>query len=113
MSERLERLKTCWCRDCVARLRTILGQLEKGDDAPPAQRFRAEGFAEAGLALGLASAAQLAELLDETYLEFYGARVAELFPFSAARCVDGEKGRFSLPLLMRRAPVYPTGTAAQ
>ena len=112
MSERLERLKTCWCRDCVARLRTILGQLEKGDDAPPAQRFRAEGFAEAGLALGLVDAAGLAELLDGVYLEIYDARVAELFPFSATCCVDGENCRFTLPLLMRRAPVYPGGTDA-
>ncbi len=113
MSEELERMKGSWREGYVARLRAILEQLKNGDDAPPAQRFKAEGFAEAGLALGLASAAQLAELLDKTYLEFYGACVAELFPFSAARCVDGEKGRFSLPLLMRRAPVYPTGTDAQ
>ena len=40
------------------------------------------------------------------------ARVAELFPFRAARCIETESCRFRLPLLMRRAPVYPGSTDA-
>ncbi|MBK6286426.1 MAG: hypothetical protein IPJ33_10940 [Gammaproteobacteria bacterium] len=112
MTERAEPLSERWREELVARLRAILGQLKNGDDAPPAQRFKAEGFAEAGLALGLADAAGLAELLDQVYVEFHGARVAELFPFRAARCIETESCRFRLPLLMRRAPVYPGSTDA-
>ena len=50
MTERAEPLSERWREELVARLRAILGQLKNGDDAPPAQRFKAEGFAEAGLA---------------------------------------------------------------
>lgn len=112
MSKPPESVSERWREELVARLRAVLGQLKNGDDAPPAQRFKAEGFAEAGLALGLADAAGLAELLDQLYLEFHGARVTELFPFPAARCIESESCRFSLPLLMRRAPVYPGSTDA-
>jgi hypothetical protein len=110
MNEQCRALSEHWYRECEARVRTLLRQLLDGDDAPPAQRFKAEGFAEAGLALGLVDPDQLAGLLDALYREYHDASVAQLFPFAATECVDGPAARFTLPLLMRRAPVYPGST---
>jgi hypothetical protein len=100
-------LRADWEQALRARLGALLGALAAGDDAPPALRYKAEGLAEAGLALGLVSAPELAALLDAVYTECCGAPVAELFPFDASACVDAVQQRVSLPFAMRRAPVHP------
>jgi len=96
-----------WEHEFRRRLGALLRSLAAGDDAPPALRFKAEGFAESGLALGLVTAHELAVLLDEIYREHCGAAVRTLFPFDAQSCVDAQGERVRLPFAMRRAPVYP------
>lgn len=100
-------LRAAWERELRARVLYLLRSLGAGDDAPPALRYKAEGIAEAGLALGLVDAAGLAALLDAIYREGSGAAIAALFPYSAADCIDAARTRVTLPFAMRRAPVYP------
>ena len=100
-------LRAAWERELRARLAYLLRSLAAGDDAPPALRFKAEGIAEAGLALGLVDAAELAALLDAIYREGCGAPIAALFAYAAADCIDVARTRVTLPFAMCRAPVYP------
>jgi hypothetical protein len=95
-----------WRVELTRRLIAILESLKAGDDATPAARLKAEGFAEAGLVMGLVSVAELACMLDESYRQVLGATVGELFPFSAADCVDATNLQFRLPVRWQRAPVY-------
>jgi len=95
-----------WEQLLRARIAALLAALAAGDDAPPALRFKAEGIAEAGLALGFVDAPALALLLDEIYREYCGAPIAALFPFTAHDCIDTRSGRVMLPFVMRRAPVH-------
>lgn len=106
-------LRDAWERELRARLAYLLRSLADGDDAPPALRFKAEGVAETGLALGLVSAAELAALLDAIYREACGATIAERFPYPATACIDAARTRVTLPFAMRRAPVYPGRTAEE
>jgi hypothetical protein len=88
------------------RITDLLAALAAGDDAPPALRFKAEGIAETGLALGFVDEPALALLLDTIYREHCGASIAALFPFTALDCIDVPTGRVMLPFVMRRAPVH-------
>jgi hypothetical protein len=106
-------LREAWERELRARVAYLLRSLADGDDAPPALRFKAEGVAEAGLALGLASAGELATLLDAIYREGCGTTIGERFPYPAESCIDAARTRVTLPFAMRRAPVYPAGTAQE
>ena len=100
-------LRDAWECELRARLACLLRSLAAGDDAPPALRFKAEGVAETGLALGLVSAQELAALLDAIYREGCGASIGERFPYPAAACIDAARTRVTLPFAMRRAPVHP------
>ena len=102
-----------WQEALRTRLHRVLSRLANGDDPTPALRLKAEGFAEAGLALGFTDAPALAELLDQAYLETFGERVDALFPFAAADCVNVDECRFIMPVRMRRAPVRSGGAIAQ
>ncbi len=106
-------LREAWERELRGRLACLLRSLADGDDAPPALRFKAEGVAEAGLALNLVSAQELAALLDAIYREGCGAAIGERFPYPAAACIDAARTRVTLPFAMRRAPVYPGRAAAE
>lgn len=97
-----------WRAELLRRVRAILQSLRAGDDVAPAERFRAEGFAEAGLALGFASAADVAQVLDEAHQEVFGASIAEMHPFGATDCVSGDPPGVRLPVRWKRAPVHPT-----
>ena len=105
-------MREAWERELHGRLAYLLHSLADGDDAPPALRFKTEGVAEAGLALGLVSAAELATLLDAIYREGCGATIGERFPYPVEACIDAARTRVTLPFAMRRAPVYP-GQAAE
>lgn len=105
-----ESMRAIFQREFEQRMRKVLQSTADGDDAIPALRFGVEGFAEAGLALGLVDAKQLAQWLDTAYLDIHGAGVAQLFDFSAEDCVDAARCRFELPIRMRRAPVVPGGS---
>ena len=102
-------LRTVWERTLRAQLEALLRSVLAGDDAPPALRFKTEGCAETGLALGLLDASELAALLDAIYLDTSGATIVERFGHTAEECIDRARGRVSLPFAMRRAPVYPSG----
>jgi hypothetical protein len=97
-----------WARGLRERLDAIYARLAAGEDLPPALRLKAEGYAEAGLELGLASAGDVAALIDAAHLERYGVPVADCFPYSARECIDPATRCVRIPARMRRAPVYPT-----
>lgn len=97
-----------WASGLRERLQVIYTRLAAGEDVPPALRLKAEGYAEAGLELGLASAEEIALLIDGAHAERFGQAVADVFPFSARDCVDSARRSVMIPARMRRAPVYPT-----
>lgn len=96
-----------WEQLLQARIARLLRSLAMGDDAPPALRYKAEGCAETGLALGLVDAGQLASLLDRIYAEATGHTIDEQFGYPANECIDVASGQVTLPFRMRRAPVGP------
>jgi len=102
----MKQLASDWELLLRQRIVALLQALAAGDDAPPALRFKAEGIAETGLALGFVDAQALSLLLEAIYREHCGAPIADLFPFTAHDCIDAASGRVMLPFLMRRAPVY-------
>lgn len=106
-------LRDVWERTLRAQLEPLLRSVLAGDDAPPALRFKTEGCAETGLALGLLDASELASLLDAIYLKMGGATILERYGHAAEECIDSTRGRVSLPFAMRRAPVYPSGSKAR
>lgn len=79
------------------RLRNILEAFGRGEDVSPAERYRTEGFMQAGVYLGLATEQQLSELLvklQQAILNIEDQRV-----FADQLCI---------PILMKRAPVTPS-----
>lgn len=100
-------LRDVWEQLLQARIAHLLRSLAAGDDAPPALRYKAEGCAETGLALGLVDAGQLASLLDGIYAGTTGRTIGEQFDYPANECIDAASGRVTLPFRMRRAPVGP------
>lgn len=101
-------LRTQWEALLRARIEPLLRSIGDGDDAPPALRFKAEGCAETGLALGLVDAQELAVLLDAIYADVSGVTIADYCGYPASECIDARNGRVALPFLMPRAPVFPT-----
>lgn len=83
------------------RTRDLFAQLAAGDDAPPGTLLRLEGMREAAVMSGLASEHALQALLEEQYLEAFGAPLSghreadwrTLYPFP------------QIPAYMKRAPV--------
>ena len=106
MSDQDQNAIGLWRSEFSRRLEAMLRSLLAGSDVPPAERLKAEGFAEAGLVLGLINADELAELLDGIYLRVHGRSVAELFAVGARDCVSAEPPRVVIPLRGKRAPVY-------
>ncbi|MFM7275040.1 MAG: hypothetical protein ACKO4A_14520 [Gammaproteobacteria bacterium] len=85
-------------------LAPILAALSAGDDVAPARLHRAEGFAQAVVALGLADAEAVAGFIRACYRETLGE----------ARCGQFEEADFrrgelpAIPFRLPRAPVYPS-----
>lgn len=80
-----------------ARLRAIFAAYRDNEDVSPAQRFRVEGFAEALILAGELSEPHWIAMIARLYQE----EVGQVLPESAA-------GSNRIPLLMQRAPVYPS-----
>lgn len=80
-----------------ARLKGIFVAYQRGEDVPPALRFRAEGFIEAYCELGLISIDEAFELMAQEYKQVFN----QSFPFS-------KEPALTIPVLMKRAPVYPS-----
>lgn len=79
------------------RLRQVFAAYQRGEDVSPAQRFRLEGFAEALILSGEISEPEWIALIARLYQEELG----QALPESAA-------GVARVPLLMQRAPVFPS-----
>ena len=102
---------SAWKREFAHRLRPLLERMQSGEDVPPAAWYRAEGFAEAGLAGGSIDAAGLAALLDELYREVLGTEVATRFGEPASSWIDAAACRVQLRFRLPRAPVFPSTSA--
>jgi len=100
-------MKTIWQAEMRSRLDQIYTRLAAGRDVPPGLQLRAEGFAEAGLALSLCSADELVALIEDRHQAHLGVSVSSHCGFAAHEAVaDG--GTVRLPVQMQRAPVVPT-----
>jgi hypothetical protein len=82
-----------------ARLRELLTAFAEGRDVSPAALYRAEGFAEAGLQLGLCDQQGFQRLLQSLADEILDEE-------SAAGFADGDAPR--IRMRMHKAPVYPS-----
>ena len=87
-----------------ARWRAMFIALAAGDDLPPGRRLRCEGLMEAAVMLGLASAAELDEMMDTCYRDALDRTLAQDF--------GADWRAFSpfphIPAMAQRAPVYPS-----
>lgn len=79
------------------RLLGIFNAYANGNDVPPAQVFRTEGFIEAGCCIGLVSEQTVRELMQSLYRQVFDSE----FPAMTGPGIQ-------IPPLMRRAPVYPS-----
>jgi hypothetical protein len=85
-------------------LAPILAALATGDDVAPARLHRAEGFAQAVLALGLADAEALIACIRACYRETLGEERSGQFEDA-----DFRRGELpAIPFRLPRAPVYPS-----
>ena len=96
-----------WEQAFGARLRPLLARMRAGEDVPPALWYRAEGFAEAGLACGAIDAQALAVLLERVYTQELGADIVTRFGENTSTWIDEQGGRVQLRFRLPRAPVYP------
>ena len=94
-------------REILPALRTIA----RGEGATPAQRFRAEGFAAAISALGIAMPAAVAAELCSLYAEVLGDAAAGYAAHEFLAADDAGVERPCLPVRLPRAPVF-RGSAA-
>jgi hypothetical protein len=98
-----------WDAALAARLRPLLERMRAGEDVPPAQWHRAEGFAEAGLAGAITTPAALAGLIEALYAEQLGAGCEATFGVPAIEWLDAE-GQVRLRFRLPRAPVFVGGS---
>lgn len=103
-------MKQTWLAGMNLRLDEIYSRIGAGEDVPPALQLGAEGYAEAGLELGLCDRAGLAAMVEQTHQRLVGEGVMQRTGMSAADWI-GTEGRPNLPVEQKRAPVYP-GTRA-
>jgi hypothetical protein len=90
------------------RLIEVYGGLARHGSVPPADRHRTEGFAAAGLALGLVSAAELCSLLQRAHDEALGESFLARQGCEPGDCIDTAGSQLSLPCRMVREPVFPS-----
>ena len=81
--------------------------LATSGSVPPAYRFRAEGCLQALLALDLLTRTDMLALIELVYRDTFEA---DLFSSNGLReqCIALDANQVRLPVLMARAPVYPT-----
>lgn len=81
-----------------ARFKALFERYAEDKDVTPAQRFRLEGFVEAGLELGLITEPELLTLKQQCAEKAFGSTV------SAEWWGDA----IVIPAMMKRAPVKPS-----
>lgn len=86
------------------RLRDIFSRQFAGKDVSPGMRLRTEGFMEAGIALGMASAEDLSDLVSRLYQLIY-------LEAPQQDVLDRSGKRVLIPLQMQLAPVKPSTPA--
>ncbi len=80
-----------------ARLCAIYQAFADGRDVSPAYRYRTEGYLEAALELGFFSEQQCADLQGRLQRDILGKE-----------CALGQEQPARVPVIMKRAPVYPS-----
>ena len=89
-------MKERYLQEAECRLRNILLAFKRGEDVAPAINFRAEGFFEAGIFLGLVTEHQLSGLLVNLQREILDVADQRLLA-----------DQLVIPVMMKRAPVVP------
>ena len=83
----------------------LLDSLVRGEGAPPALRYRIEGFARAVCSLGLAPPEDVVRCLQAAYATVLGPSAAD-FTEDDFRFLDGATHWPCVPVRLPRAPVY-------
>jgi hypothetical protein len=83
----------------------LLDSLVRGEGAPPALRYRIEGFARAVCSLGLAPPEEVVRCLRVAYADVLGPS-AENFTDDDFRVLEGATHWPCVPVRLPRAPVY-------
>lgn len=78
------------------KLLAIFATLQGGEDVSPAQSFRAEGFAQALVELGICSETEVEQAIKASWQQIFQAPPPDY--------IDP----LSIPVIMQRAPVYPS-----
>ena len=89
------------------RLQAIYGALADGNDVAPAQRYRAQGFAQALVIVGVLSEVEFKTLLDIACQRAFNGAVPQALQ-SAINTTAANDGSCCIPIVMPRAPVYPS-----
>ncbi|ARN72768.1 hypothetical protein BST96_00745 [Oceanicoccus sagamiensis] len=89
--------RAAFIADIETRVSAVFKAYQDNSSVAPATLFRLEGFIEAGCALGLLSEDQAKRLIQSVWEN----TLTEPFPESA-------RHRIMIPVMMRRAPVYPS-----
>lgn len=93
-----------WRRLLGEQLAPVLAALSAGDDVAPARLHRAEGFAQAVVALGQADTEAVIGCIRACYREALGEAQAARFDEA-----DFRRGELpAIPFRLPRAPVYPS-----
>jgi len=100
-------MKAAWTSGMRARLDDIYSRQGRGEDVPPALHLSAEGYAAAGIELGLCDLTELAQMVEQIHLRLCHETVAERTGMDAALWL-GADGQLQLPVQQKRAPVYPS-----
>lgn len=80
-----------------SRLHEIFSAYAEGLDVAPAKRFRTEGLMEAACLLEISDANAVVSLVQSCWREYFKQDFPEV-----------EDGALCIPVMMRRAPVYPS-----
>ena len=94
-----------WRSTLREELAPLLESLARGEGAPPALRYRIEGFARAVCRLGLATSADVVGCLRAAYADALGA-AATTYADDEFFCVDAGTYWPCVPVRLPRAPVY-------
>ncbi len=83
----------------------LLDSLARGEGAPPALRYRIEGFARAVCSLGLAPPEDVLRCVREAYANALGPSAAD-YTDDDFRVLEGATHWPCVPVRLPRAPVY-------
>lgn len=84
-------------QQCEGQLLAIFSELQQGRDVAPATRYRIEGYLAALVAMDVLSEAQAAATIDQAWRQVF-----------TTEPVRDANSPLSIPVVMPRAPVYPS-----